>query len=421
MPSRERPDNNSGRTIVFRQLPVRYLSEIPSPIRLVSLGTLINRMGGYVTVFLTLILAARHVPPVQIGLALIFGAVFSIIGSWAGGVATSRFGGRLTIIAATAGSAIFTTLLIFFTSYVPTVVLICCISFFNRAYTPAAATVVGRASAPGERAKSYAFLQFSFNVGAAIGPVIATYLLTRSLTTLYVIDAVTSGLYGFLALRLPADAARRPAGSKRPKGQQSAKPLRSDHRYLLFCVSAAITAMVYGQYSGALPLDYKAHHYSLQVYGLMISSNAIAIIVFQLPVAALIKKSPVWIPLVAGQFMVCAAYAVLLAGLSLPLILVNVCAFTLGEMLVSPMRPVVAMTRSSEDTHGNYQGALSLAQTVGQVLGPSAGVFAFSFIPSLPWLCCVVLCLPAAGLPLALFVRKPSPASAQPTPLAGQS
>ena len=376
----------------------RYLGQIPSPIRILSLGLLINRVGGYVTVYLTLILGVRHVSPDRISLTLALGAVFGIAGS--GGFFASRLGSRLTIFVSMTGSALFTTLLIFRAPFAITVVLICCISFLNRAYLPAAATIIGRASPPGQRVKMYAFYQFAFNVGGAVGPPVVTYLVTRSLTALFLIDASTSCLFAVAALRVPASADFRPPGQRRRNYRWL---LRQDRRYILFCLSVAIVAIVYTQSIGALPFTFTTRHYSLQLLGVLLSANAVCVILFQLPVSSVTKRLPPWLPLAAGGFLICGSYGVLLAGFSLPLLIVNVSGRTLGEMLVSPVRPVVAMTMSAEDSHDVYQGALSLAQTAGQVIGPSAGVFACSLGASLPWAAACVLLVPATVLPIALL------------------
>lgn len=378
----------------------RYLSQIPSPIRLLSLGILINRVGGYVTVYLTLILGVRHVSPDRISLTLALGAIFAIAGSGSGGFFAVRIGSRFTIFISMIGSALFTALLIFPAPFAITVILVCCISFFNRAYSPAAATIVGRASPPGQRVKMYAFYQFMFNVGAAVGPVIVTYLVTRSLTALFLVDASTSGLFAFAALRVPASTDFRSAAKRRRNYRWL---LREDRRYILFCLSVAIVAIVYTQSIGAIPLTFTNRHYSLQLLGVLLSANAVAVILFQLPVSSVTKRLPPWLPLAAGGFLICGSYGVLLAGFSLPVLIINVAGRTLGEMLVNPVRPVVAMAMSTEDSHGVYQGALSLAQTAGQVIGPSAGVFAYSFGASLPWVAACVLLIPATVLPIALL------------------
>ena len=380
-------------------LTIRYFQQIPPPIRSLSLGVLINRTGGYVTAFLALILSVRHFAALQISLALVASAVFAIAGSWAGGWSAARVGPRPTIVVSMAGSAVFTVLLIFRTPFAVITILACCAAFFNRAYSPAAATIIGRLSLPGERVTMFAFYQFSYNIGAAVGPLLGTYLLTRSLTALFLVDAGTSALYALAALRIPATA----GASTAARSGAARRSVRQDHRYLIFCVSVIIVAMVYTQSQGALPLSFRGHHDSLQTLGLLFSANAIAVIIFQLPISAAIRNMPTRLPLTVGGFLICAGYAILLAGFTLPLLIFSVAFWTVGEMLVIPVRPVVAMQMSDEDSHASYQGALSTAQTIGQVIGPSVGVFAFSFGATIPWLLCAILLIPATLLPRILL------------------
>jgi MFS family permease len=394
--------NTSAGTSGSGRRPVQYFRHIPAPIKVLSCGVLINQLGGFVTVFLALILAIRNVATVRIGIALVLSAAFTIVGSWLGGILVSRWGSRRTIFLSMAGSALFTAALIPASPYLLTLGMLCLISMFNRAYVPAASTTVGRLAPPRERVQMFAFFQLCLNVGAAAGPAIAGYLLTRSLTALLIIDAGTSACFALAALRLPASAQPPPAA---PRTGPTGRPrrLRHDRGYLAFCVAVALVAVVYRQSSGPLPLVFRAHHYNLELLGYLFSANAIAVILFQLPLSFLTRRLPVWLPLALGALLISGAYTVLLAGVSLPLLIVNVVLWSAGEIAYYPMTPAVAMMMSDTRTHGAYQGALDVARTTGQAIGPSIGVFAYSLRPWLPWWGCGVLGLAAATLFFAVL------------------
>jgi MFS family permease len=398
----------------FARRPVQYYRHVPAPIRILSIGVLINRIGGFVTVFLALILAIRNIPATGIGIALLMAAASAIAGSWLGGAMVTRWGSRRTIFLSMAGSALFTAALIPDGPYLLTVAIVCLISLFNRAYVPAASTKVGRLSPPGERVQMFAFFQLCFNVGAAAGPAIAGFLLTRSLTALLVIDAGTSACFALAGLRLPADTELPPA-EPRTRSPAAARPrwIRHDRRYLAFCVGVALVAVVYRQSSGPLPLIFRAHHYNLELLGYLFSANAIAVILFQLPASFLTRRLPVRVPLALGALLIGGAYTVLLAGVSLPLLIINVALWSAGEILYYPVTPAVAMMMSADRTHGAYQGALDVARSTGQAIGPSIGVFAYSVRPWLPWWGCGVLGIAAASLFLA-FLRAPQPRRQEP-------
>lgn len=405
--------------------PVRYFFSVPPAIRLLSLGIFINQLGAYVAVFIALILAVRGFDPRQIALALVLVSVCGIVGASVGGMLSSRIGTRRTIIATMFGSAVFTIILSLHGSYPTTVATACFISFFNRACQPASMATVGELAPADQRVPMFGFYQLALNLGMAAGPLIAGFLLTRSLVALLLIDAATSACYAVAALWLPRQQPHRDEheqegqepGNEKPAGQdgnekaagQDGRPRRSwwgrravlaDRRFLVLCVGFALVAMCYGQQSGAFPLELKAHHYSLELLGGLFTANAIAVIVFQVPISIAVRRLPARIPLTAAAALMGGGYAIFLLGMSLPTIIASVCLWTGGELLMAPTAPAVAMNMAPAGAHGRYQGALLVARTTGQTLGPTAGVFAYSFAQSLPWWGCGV----AALLAIAIFV-----------------
>jgi MFS family permease len=407
--------------------PVHYYRGIPAPLRILSAGVLVNRAGGFVLIFLALILAVRRVPATEISIALILSGVCSVAGSWLGGALTSRLGIRRTIFLSMAGSAVFTAAIAFPGPYPLTVAIVCVIALFSRAYPPAGATLVGRMSRPEQRIQMFAFYQLCLNFGASIGPAIAGYLLTRSLTALLLIDAATSALFALLGLRIPADArppraqeppAARPSCASQPASQPRASDsspgqwparLRNDRNFLMFCVAVALSCLVFQQASGPLLLVFRDHHYSYALLGDLLTGHAIAVLLFQLPLSYVTRRLPVWVPLVLSALLICGAYPLLLAGTSLPLLVVNVAMWTAGDIIFCPVCMAVATMMSTPRTLGSYQGAHSVARSTGLAIGPAAGVFAYSVNPSLPWLGAGALGIITVGLYLAGLRRLPRP------------
>lgn len=172
----------------------------------------------------------------------------------------------------------------------------------------------------------------------------------------------------------------------------------ADRRFLALCVGFGLVAMCYGQQSGAFPLELKAHHYSLELLGVLFTANAIAVIVAQVPVSIAVRRLPARIPLAAAAALMGGGYAIFLLGMSLPTMIASVCLWTGGELLMAPTGPAVAMNMAKAGAHGRYQGALLVARTTGQTLGPTAGVFAYSFSSSLPWWGCGLAGLAAIGI-----------------------
>lgn len=375
--------------------PARYYRQVPASVRLLSAGALVNNVGGFVTVFLTLILALRNISGPRIAAALIVSSGFAIAGAWLGGALLSRMPARTLIIVSMTGSALFTVTLVPASPYPVTVAVICLIALCNRAFVPAAATLIGSSATPGQRMQMYSVFQMSLNVGAAAGSAIAGFLLTRSLTVLLLIDAATSAAFALAATRLPPDAL--PAGP-RPSGGGRSRDKARNGRYLAFCAGAALVQIAYAQRAGALPLAFHDRHASLELLGYLFSGNAIAVAVFQLPLSFLTSRLDIRLTLTLGSALIAGGYCLLLAGFSVPVLVASTAVWTAGEIAYAPAPPTVAMMMSSSRTHGAYQGMLSTARTAGQALGPALGILEYSAGASVPWWGCGVLGAVTAGL-----------------------
>jgi MFS family permease len=381
---------------------------IPWPIRLLTLGTFVNRLGGFFATFIALILAVRGFAAWQISVALAFVGAAGIAGAALGGVAAARVGNRWAIVLSTAGAAVFTAALALRSPYSVTVAIAACISLLNRAYMAPSAALVGELAPPAQRVPLFAFYRLAINVGAAVGALLAGFLLTRSVAALLLVDAATSACFAVAALRLPPDRpTREPDGELVPYSRVRGTVLR-DRRYLVLCTGLGLVAVVYMQQAGALPLSMKAHRYSFELFGALLSANAVAVILLEIPLAAVIRHWPVWVPLAAGAALICGGYALYGVDLSLAVLVTGVAVWTLGEMLLSPVAPAAATKLSSPGSHGAYQATLAVAQTVGQTIGPALGVFAYSIAPELPWWGCGVAGLVAVGAIVASLKTRSS-------------
>jgi predicted MFS family arabinose efflux permease len=92
---------------------------------------------------------------------------------------------------------------------------------------------------------------------------------------------------------------------------------------------------------------------------------------------------------------------------SIPLLMMTVAIWTLGEMLYFPMASAHIANVSPPDMRGRYHGAWGIAWGLGAVLGPIGGTAVFAHEPRLVWIACGVLALLGAQLAL-LGTRVPA-------------
>jgi MFS family permease len=370
--------------------PIRSFAAIPGPIRLLTLGVFINQLGAYFAAFIALILASRGFGTREIASALVLVAVFRIAGSVVGGAAADRFGARRTIAVSTAAAAVVTACLSVAGGLAVVVALACCLSLLNAAYHPPAQGIVGSLAPPGQRVMLFAFYRLAVNVGASAGPAIAGFLATRSITLMLLIEAASLLCFAVVAMRLPRDApAPREAAADRTPGGYVA--VLRELRFLPFWLAIALTTLVYRQQVGVLPLAMRDHGFGPQVFGLLLSANALLVILLELPLSTVIRRWRPWVPIALGGGIVCAGFAINWFGISLPLLVAGVAAWTIGEILMAPMVSAVVAAIAAPALRSRYQATLTVAQSTGFSIGPAIGVGAYAVSPRLPWLLCAVI------------------------------
>lgn len=90
---------------VEQRRPLRTWQESPLAVKTVLIGVFINRLGGFIQIFLVLYMTNHGFAAGQAGAALSGYGAGSIVGLLAGGWLSDRIGTRRTIIASMVGSA----------------------------------------------------------------------------------------------------------------------------------------------------------------------------------------------------------------------------------------------------------------------------------------------------------------------------
>lgn len=153
-------------------------------------------------------------------------------------------------------------------------------------------------------------------------------------------------------------------------------------------VVLSVASLVYAQQTGVLALAVREADYSTDVYGWLLTLNAVVVILVEVPLSRYTGRWQRRTPLILGTVFVCAGYAVNLAGISLPVLIIGVLSWTLGEVLMTPVAAAFATEAAPPSQESVYLSFLSMCQTVGYAVGPAAGVYAYGQHAALPWLMC---------------------------------
>jgi MFS family permease len=89
------------------------------------------------------------------------------------------------------------------------------------------------------------------------------------------------------------------------------------------------------------------------------------------------------------------------AGASLPLLVVSMVVFTLGEMVSMPVSSGYMANLAPDEMRGRYQGVMTITWSSATLVGPSLGIMTYQSSPPLLWISIMGLSFLAAVLVLA--------------------
>ena len=117
-----------------------------------------------------------------------------------------------------------------------------------------------------------------------------------------------------------------------------------------------------------------------------------------------------------GGLLIGLAFGSLLFARTIPLLVLMVFVWTLGEIVSSPPASAFVADRSLEHTRGRYQAALGAMFSLGAIVGPLAGTLEYEASPDALWIGCAVAGVASAALALRAG-RHPARVDAVPPPL----
>lgn len=391
------------------------LKATPVPARYLLGGALINQMGAFVQIFLVLYLVHKGISVGQAGLSLAVYSAGAVLGTLLGGELMHRVGSRNTIGLAMAGSAVLMFSLPWLSHpdrFGLLLVSVAAAGLVTQAYRPAAAAMLSNLVPEQQRVMAFSMLRIALNVGAALGPLIAAWLILINWDLLFWFDGVTAMIYAALALVfLPRDsAAEKPAPAERETARAGyLEPFR-DLRFLLYLIAMALGAMIYIQFMVVLPLKISAEGHPTALYSAALTLSSTILIVCELKVTSYVQR---WLaPVAAGVGTTVLAIGLTGFGLSSSLIPVLACTviFVTGLMISGPTM-FAHPAKAPVAVKGRYIGASQAMFGLGLALGPAAGVLAWNQIGNGVWVLCGIVGAVSAVLAVVGMQRDPQPAS----------
>lgn len=347
----------------------------------------------------------------EAGIILATNSVAGMIGSTIGGAMADRFGRRGIILFGLVVSALSGLTLGFVNKFYMFYGLSVFVGLMGSAAHPAHQAMIADILPPEKRTEGFGMMRVISNFAWIIGPTIGGFLAHYDFLYLFLSDAAISIITALLVFRLL------PETKPQPKEKTEHESLwqtiggysvaLADRPYLAFVFASILMILVYQQMYSSLSVYLRdVHHVDPQFYGLIMSSSAITVVIFQFWVTRIIKKYPPFLMMAAATFFYMIGFTMYGFVATIPLFIVAMVIITIGEMIGMPTSNVLAASFAPEEMRARYMAVFGLTWSVPSMVGPwAAGLIFDNYDPNYVWYIGGVLCIVAIAAFYYLHIR----------------
>ena len=359
-------------------------------------GSFCNAFGnGVVIPFLLIYLHnVRGIPLGTAGLVLAATSLAGLVAGPAAGTLIDLLGPRLILSLSMLGSALGYGGFALVHSAGPAFVVAALAGFGNGSFWPSHATMVAALTERESRHNAYAMQRVLNNLGIGVGGVVGGFIATTShpgtYQLLFVVDALTFGLY-LVALLFVVSPPRAPR-EERPAGGYGLV-LRHKTFIAFIVINASLVALGFSLLGDIFPAFAKnVAHVDERGIGFCFLANTLVIVIAQLPVAKWLEGrrrmaaytvegaiwAVAWLIVLVGGWTVTGSAATVVFAAALTV-------FGLGECFHGTVQNALIADLAAPGLLGRYLALNGFGFQLGGAAGRAAGGFALVLIPHGLW------------------------------------
>ncbi len=311
-----------------------------------------------------------HATPGIVGLAVGTGALTSTIFGFVGGGLADRFGRKLMMVFAMAGSACVMigfanarTIIVFF-------ILSAIMGIVRTCFDPASSAMLTDVTVPEKRGTVFAMNYWAINVGASIGPILGGYFGTVATGWTFYLTAAFDLMYALLILiKFPESKPDldRTAGTHTETPQfsfgEAFHAIAADKAFLTFLVASMLGGIAYSQIETTLP-QYLEHltsaRHAASMFSIILASNAVEVVVLQVFLSKVAGRFGIIRAMMGAQVLFSMGYFGMSVSHALLEFLVSMLVLTVGEIISFPAGSQYVTMLADERMRATYFGANNL-------------------------------------------------------------
>lgn len=347
----------------------------------------------------------------QAGIMLGMSSLFGLIGGMFGGALTDKFGRKQLILFGLVFSAVSTLAFGLVNKISVMYPLIVVVGLLSSISHPAHEAMIADILPEEKRQEGFGILRVVANFSWIIGPTIGGFLANINFFYLFVIDSVISCFVALIIARTIPETKPQPHAHEEAQSLLQTftgyRVVLRDSAFVAFIVANIIMLIVYQQMYGSLSVYLRdSHGRSPQDYGILMSTSAITVILFQFWLTRNIKHRPPFLMMAFGTIFYAIGFALFGVFTTMVLFALNIVIITIGEMIVVPTSQSLVAGFAPEEMRGRYMAIAGLSWAIPSTLGPGlAGYIMDNYNPNLVWYIGGVLCVLSVLAYYSLHVR----------------
>ncbi len=352
------------------------ITEYPNTFKVLTLATFIDMLGRFLLYpFFALYITTRFgVGMTQVGLLFAILSAGNIFGGLIGGALADKYGRRSLILFGLIVSGTGSILMGLVDDLNIFYILTAFLGLIGNLGGPARQAMVADLLPKDKQAEGFGILRVAFNLSATIGPIFGGFLATQSYMTLFIADAISSIITAIIVyLVIPETKPPKKDGKQEDSIMKTIvgyKEVLKDSTYILFLSVSAIMVIVYMQMNSTLSVFlYQAYDFSSQSFGLLLSMNALMVVLFQFWITKKISKYAPMKMMTFGTVFYLIGFGMYGFVSEEYLFFIAMAIITVGEMIVTPIGQSVAASFAPEDKRGRYMAMFGFSWAIPNLFG----------------------------------------------------
>lgn len=385
--------------------PVTQYKGLPNSVYVLFIARIINRMGGFVHMFLTLFLSSKlGMNEAEIGFYMLLLGVGGIFGPMIGGWLADHLGRKKVYIAAQGLAALLLIPCGFMGSSIYVVWFLVAFNFLGSMVRPVSSAILTDLTPVERRKDAFSLLYLGINFGVAIGPMLAGFLFNDYLEWIFWGDTITTLIaLALITIYIPEtkptqealNASRDNETGERAEEGSFITVLLKRPLLLAFTGIGFFGAFIYAQHSFTIPLQLESlfAKEAATSFGYLMSFNAIVVLLSTSIVMRITRNiKPIYNMMIAYLFylfgfgmltfanqysqmgvanIIGGALAILPNGGELSLFYISFFVWTIGEILVTTNSGVYIASHSPISHRGRFNAIINIIMGAGFTIGPA--------------------------------------------------